>query len=141
MRLQDREKVLERKFSILSEAAMKGKPITELAGKYQVSYQLIARWIKQGKSDVQDCLIYVKIADEGKFQPLLERYGMKKEDTSRTMHDLQRENEYLKAKIAYYEELAKLDGIDLAAASKKNDTRLSGLSAEKDSETSGSSAQ
>jgi len=133
--MSNAEKRLERKFTILNEALLMGASASSLARKYGASKTAVAKWIHGQRQIVQECLSYVKLADEGKFQILLEKNGMEKDENKKTLKDYKRETEYLKAKLAYYEELAKQSGIDLTNPSKKNGTGQLPQSEREDSKT------
>lgn len=137
--MQNKEKQLEKKITILNEALLTGASANSLAKKYGMAHSQITVWLCKQETIVQECLDYVKLADEGKFQILLEKNGMAKDENKKTLKDYKRENEYLKTKLAYYEELAKQDGVDLTNPSKKNGTRQSVQSENVVLQTSGSS--
>lgn len=137
--MQNKEKQLEKKITILNEALLTGASANSLAKKYGMDHSQIAVWLRKQETIVQECLVYVKLADEGKFQILLEKNGMAKDENKKTLKDYKRENEYLKTKLAYYEELAKQDGVDLTNPSKKNGTGQSVQSENVVLQTSGSS--
>ena len=63
-----------------------------------------------------------------------ELLAMKKNERE-TEADLRKRIKYLEAKVAYYEELSKLEGVDLGQSSKKNDAGQSQRSSEKDTPT------
>ena len=62
-----------------------------------------------------------------------ELLAMKKNERE-TEADLRKRIKYLEAKVAYYEELSKLEGIDLGQSSKKNDAGRSKPSSKGESE-------
>lgn len=62
-----------------------------------------------------------------------ELMSMKKEEHE-TEADLRKRIKYLEAKVAYYEELSKLEGVDLGQSSKKNDAGRSKPSSKGESE-------
>ena len=57
-----------------------------------------------------------------------------KKNEHETEADLRKQIKYLEAKVAYYEELSKLEGIDLSRSLKKNDVRQSKPSLKEESE-------
>ncbi len=57
-----------------------------------------------------------------------------KKNERETEADLRKRIKYLEAKVAYYEELSKLEGIDLGRSVKKNDAARSGPSLKEESE-------
>ncbi len=62
-----------------------------------------------------------------------ELLAMKKNERE-TEADLRKRIKYLEAKVAYYEELSKLEGVDLGQSSKKNDAGRSKPSSKGESE-------
>ena len=62
-----------------------------------------------------------------------ELLAMKKNERE-TEADLRKRIKYLEAKVAYYEELSKLEGIDLGQSAKKNDAGRSKPSSQGESE-------
>jgi hypothetical protein len=57
-----------------------------------------------------------------------------KKNERETEADLRKRIKYLEAKVAYYEELSKLEGIDLGRSVKKNDAARSEPSLKEESE-------
>ena len=74
--MQNKEKQLEKKITILNEALLTGASANSLAKKYGMDHSQIAVWLRKQETIVQECLVYVKLADEGKFLILLEKNGM-----------------------------------------------------------------
>ncbi len=125
---------LEAKVRILYLIEKEGLSNTQAAkscGLKQYSYYKILKRRNKIKKLVFECS---KMLDGG--LPYLmwpELMSMKKEENE-TEADLRKRIKYLEAKVAYYEELSKLEGIDLGSSVKKNATVRSKLSLKEESE-------
>ncbi len=81
---------------------------------------------------IKDC---AKILDGGLPYLLWPEMLSMKKDEKETQADLRKRIKYLEAKVAYYEELSKLEGVDLSVSAKKNDSGQSSLSSQGEQET------
>lgn len=63
---------------------------------------------------------YAKLFDGGLPYLLWPEIMTMKKNEKETEADLRKKIKYLEAKVAYYEELSKLEGLDLALSAKKN---------------------
>ena len=77
---------------------------------------------------------YAKLFDGGLPYLMWPELISVKKNEHETEADLRKQIKYLEAKVAYYEELSKLEGIDLSRSLKKNDVRQSKPSLKEESE-------
>ena len=80
---------------------------------------------------VKDC---ARILDGGLPYLLWPEMLEMKKNGKETESDLRKRIKYLEAKVAYYEELSKLEGLDLKVSSKKNGSGQSSSSLKEESE-------
>ena len=100
---------------------------SEIGRKYGVGEATVRGWMKNRDYFVNKCLEIAKIATEGKLNYFLGEEAMKKTEENHkdkeNPKELAKKVKYLEQKLAYYEALAEVCGVDFDNASKKNDAK------------------
>ena len=108
----------EEKLEIIKKAS-DGESISGLSREYNLCEQTIRNWIKEKNKH----LALYSVQRDMNFHTEAQVVEMPKSTDSRDLkiqnHNLKEENEYLKAKIAYMEELMKLSNIPVESFKKK----------------------
>jgi hypothetical protein len=113
---------MSEKMDVLGEYKRSHASERILSRKLGIPKTAIGCWLRKNDLMVKEWLECVRLADEGKLQVFLSEAQQLSDDDRKTMTDYKRENAYLRARLAYYEEIAKECGIDFSGISKKNDT-------------------
>lgn len=116
---------MSEKMDVLGEYKRSNATGCQIARKLGIPQTAVMCWIPKYRSMVQEWLECVRLADEGKLQVFLQEARQVAGDNQKTITDYKRENAYLKARLAYYEEIAKECGVDFSSIVKKNDSEQS----------------
>ena len=112
---------LEKKIELLLLTHSGGMSWQKAAQQQHIALSSAWKLLQNAEKTRQRFIEYATVLDGGRPYLLWPELLTMNTDNTETPRDLRKRIRYLEAKVAYYEELAKLEGMSFAKSVKKND--------------------